>query len=83
MSQPLFYKLYFSCQLLGHKSQDPTNMRSCFLKLLLVTQSETADSQPLYFGNASPTTASSGNTKIPFFAGAFGKCNSRAEQIIP
>ncbi|MBL5001133.1 hypothetical protein CUZ91_2195 [Enterococcus xinjiangensis] len=26
------------------------NMRSCFLKLLLVTQSETADSQPLIHG---------------------------------
>jgi hypothetical protein len=37
----------FSCQLLGHKSQYSTNMRSCFLKLLLVTQSETAGSQPL------------------------------------
>ena len=37
----------FSCQLLGHKSQYSTNMRSCFLKLLLVTQSETAGSRPL------------------------------------
>ena len=37
----------FSCQLLGHKSQYSTNMRSYFLKLLLVTQSETAGSRPL------------------------------------
>ena len=37
----------FSCQLLGHKSQYSTNMRSCFLKLFLVTRSETAGLRPL------------------------------------
>lgn len=33
--------------------------------------------------NAEPTSASKGNSKIPFLAGAFGKRNSFAEQIIP
>ncbi|EGP5343340.1 hypothetical protein DSH57_10290 [Enterococcus faecium] len=36
---PFSEQTVFSCQLLGHKSQYSTNMRSCFLKLFLVTRS--------------------------------------------